>query len=172
MTPEILQQTQAPTKSLGFTLDDCKKAISWEPNGKSPGNTPMAKLQAAQLFLEASQNPATGIDPYEVATVLLQNGPLGNATGVQKSREQMAAEAQAAAEAEQAQQQAAAMQQMQMQAQQEALKNGLNPSPQPNAAQPNQPPDMVALQGVGGVPGLAPGAPGGEGGPLHDGGPI
>jgi len=65
----------------------------WVPTGKSPGNTPQAKLQTAQLLMQMAANPATGIDAHELATVVIQNGALANATNIQIPKEQMQANA-------------------------------------------------------------------------------
>lgn len=71
----------------------------WEPNGKTPGNTPGAKLAAAQKIVElftacagmpmGAPNP-TGIDIYELTKVILVNSGLGGADNIQVPKERLA----------------------------------------------------------------------------------
>ena len=69
--------------------DDCSAAVLWETTGKTPGNTPQAKMQAAQLLLQAAASlPQTGGDVYELFRVLVRESGL-NADGVQMNKPPM-----------------------------------------------------------------------------------
>lgn len=69
--------------------EDLEATVVWEPTGKTPGHTPAAKLQAAQMLLgAASQMPQAGGDVYELFKVMVNASGL-NADGVQMSREKM-----------------------------------------------------------------------------------
>lgn len=66
--------------------DDVQAPVLWETTGKTPGNTPQAKMQAAQLLLSAAANlPQTGGDVYELFKVLVRESGL-NADGVQSEK--------------------------------------------------------------------------------------
>lgn len=89
-------------RQLQITKNQLIEPTIWEVTGKSPGNTPQAKLQAAQLLLQAAANPAlaTGLDAYELTKVIIETGALANATNVQISKEQMEANARAQQQAQ------------------------------------------------------------------------
>lgn len=62
----------------------------WEPNGQSPSNTPNAKLQAAQMIAPFAQNPAAGVDIYELVKVLIQESSLSSSgQTIQISRDEL-----------------------------------------------------------------------------------
>lgn len=75
------------TKQLALTKEQLLAPTTWEPTGKSPGNTPQAKLQAAQMLLQATANPT--LAPYINVPALLQvivsDSPLQNAKNVVRS---------------------------------------------------------------------------------------
>jgi hypothetical protein len=89
-------------RQLKITKEQLIQPTIWEVTGKSPGNTPQAKLQAAQLLLQAAANPAlaTGLDAYELVKVIVETGALANATNVQISKDQMEANARAQQQAQ------------------------------------------------------------------------
>jgi hypothetical protein len=124
-------------KQLALTKQQILGTVVWQPTGKSPGNTPQAKLQTAQLLMQMSVNPATGIDAHELATVIIANGALANAGNIQLSKEQM--------------RQNAAAQQQQQQIQQSGAPGGPDqgPSIPPNAGGPSAAGLPVAQQGPG-----------------------
>jgi len=73
---------------IDLQREDVHAAVLWETTGKTPGNTPQAKMQAAQLLLSAAANlPQTGGDVYELFKVLVRESGL-NADGVQSNRPQ------------------------------------------------------------------------------------
>jgi len=76
---------------LGATAEILSQPTNWEQNGKTPGNTPGAKLAGiSQISQFASQfGPQTGIDIYELTTTLLQNSPFQGADGIQLPKEQV-----------------------------------------------------------------------------------
>src|ERR1019366_2655647 len=76
-------------KQPTLTKEQVTEPTTWDPTGKSPGNTPQAKLQNAQLLMQMAVNPATGIDVHELTSVIIQNGALANAGNIQISKEQM-----------------------------------------------------------------------------------
>jgi hypothetical protein len=57
----------------------------WEPNGKTPGNTPGAKLAACEKLaqLAAQFGPQTGIDIYELTRVIIANCGLAGSDNIQ-----------------------------------------------------------------------------------------
>jgi hypothetical protein len=75
---------ETTTKKLTLTRDDVLKPTIWEPTGRSPGNTPQAKLQASQLFLQMLANPALAplINARALLKVMVNEGPLQNARDV------------------------------------------------------------------------------------------
>jgi hypothetical protein len=83
---------------LQVTPEVLSSPCLWEPNGKTPGNTPGAKLAAAQKIVElftacagmpvGAPNP-TGIDIYELTKVILANSGLGGADNIQVPKERM-----------------------------------------------------------------------------------
>jgi hypothetical protein len=68
----------------------------WEPNGKTPGNTPGAKLAAAGQLLQAYQGlgPQSGLDPYKLVKVMVDNSGLSGGDDLQYTQEEMAQMAQ------------------------------------------------------------------------------
>jgi hypothetical protein len=90
--PAIDPMTGRPKMNgmIDLHRDDLRAAVLWETTGKTPGNTPQAKMQAAQLLLQAASNlPQTGGDVYELFKVLVRESGL-NADGVQQNRPQPA----------------------------------------------------------------------------------
>jgi hypothetical protein len=79
------------SKSLGLTVDQIKKPTNWECTGKSPGNTPQAKLQASQMLigLLANQFIAPYIDVRALLTAMVKDSPLANAGNIIKSEAEM-----------------------------------------------------------------------------------
>jgi len=75
---------EVTTKKLTLTRDDILKPTIWEPTGRSPGNTPQAKLQASQLFLQMLANPALAqfINSKALLRVMVNEGPLQNARNI------------------------------------------------------------------------------------------
>jgi hypothetical protein len=74
---------------LDVKQEDLDLPILWETTGKTPGNTPQAKMQAAQLLTNvAATIPAAGGDVYELFKVLVRESDL-NAEGVQTNKEDM-----------------------------------------------------------------------------------
>jgi hypothetical protein len=82
--------------NLGIVQQEVSSPCIWEPNGKSPGNTPGAKLQALSQIAQAVEafanippgNP-TGIDPYNYIAALVANSGLTAADNIQIPRQQM-----------------------------------------------------------------------------------
>ena len=146
-------------KQLPLTKEQIAVPVVWEPTGKSPGNTPQAKLQAGQLFMQMAANPATGIDVHALTSALIADSPLANATNIQISKEQM-------------QQNAA-----QQQAQQSSQVSGPGPNPgipQPGGggASPVLPPtpqgiDATPIIAHGPVPVSPPGVQGPGANSIH-----
>jgi len=87
-------------KQFNIPADKFTERCGWEPMGRSPGNTPMAKLQFAQVLMPFVADPNAGIDTYELVKVLLMNGPLENARGIQHDKEGMIAQQQQLAAAQ------------------------------------------------------------------------
>jgi hypothetical protein len=71
--------------SIGITQAQVALPCLWEPNGKSPGNTPGAKLAACEKLaqLAGQFGPATGIDIYELTRVIIANSGLFGADNIQ-----------------------------------------------------------------------------------------
>lgn len=85
-----------------ITPEEIAAECSWEPTGKNPNSTPMAKVQDAMQLVEIAMNaPQFGYDQYELGKVIAENSSLVGIQ-VQKPREKVQEEMQAAAEAEQA----------------------------------------------------------------------
>lgn len=78
-------------KSLSLTKEQVIKPTNWECTGKSPGNTPQAKLQASQMFIGLLANPAIApfINTRALLTTLVKDSPLANATNIIKSEAEM-----------------------------------------------------------------------------------
>lgn len=91
MPQQVIDQATGKPKMTGM-LDvqraDLDAAVLWEQTGKTPGNTPQAKMQAAQLLMQAAMNPNTGLNVYDIAKVLVDAADL-NADGVQANKEDM-----------------------------------------------------------------------------------
>lgn len=92
------------------SYEELRQPASWRVNGLAPSATPTAKVQAASTLAEMSENPAYGLDPYEVAGAILKNSPLAGTGNLQipkeKVEQMMQQQAQAEAAANQPQQQA------------------------------------------------------------------
>jgi hypothetical protein len=89
--PALDQATGQPRMQgmIDLRREDIEAAALWETSGKTPGNTPQAKMQAAQLLLQAAASlPQTGGDVYELFKVLVRESGL-NAEGVQALRPAM-----------------------------------------------------------------------------------
>jgi|GEM_PF-1060753 len=86
---------ESEARLLGASPEILLQPSNWEQNGKTPGNTPGAKLAGiAQISQFAGQfGPPTGIDIYELTTVMLQNSPFQGADGIQLPKEQVQAQA-------------------------------------------------------------------------------
>jgi len=88
----VLDPTSGQPRMNGMVdlqRDDVHAAVLWETTGKTPGNTPQAKMQAAQLLLQAASSlPQTGGDVYELFRVLVRESGL-NADGVQLNKQAM-----------------------------------------------------------------------------------
>jgi len=120
----------------------------WEPNGKTPGNTPAAKLAAVDRLVSLAQafGPASGLDPYELTKMAIANLGVTGADNLQQPKEEMIA-------------------QQQQQAQAAANPGGApggpptqgNASPSGMGPPPNLPPQAA---GIGGGPMPNPGPPG------------
>ena len=108
----VMQPQQAPLVSP----EEMQILTCWRPNGNSPSSTPQAKLQAAQMLVQAAADPAFGFDKYAIATVIYKNSPLAGDGNLQYSKEEMQ---RMALEAQQAQQE-----QMMMQAQMQSMQQG------------------------------------------------
>jgi hypothetical protein len=108
---------------LEISKEDLSTPVVWEPTGKTPGNTPQAKMQAAQMLVMAgAQLPQMGFDLYKLGTVLVNASGL-NADQVQKTEQQMQEEA---------------MQQQQMMMQQQAQEQGMQQEQQGQQMQGQQ----------------------------------
>jgi len=70
----------------GVTRDDLRRAVSWEPNGKSPADAPMARLATLQQLWAMGQNPASQFDLYEIAKLALACAGIPGADKIQKER--------------------------------------------------------------------------------------
>jgi hypothetical protein len=68
--------------------DDLKLAYEWESNGKSPASTPMARIAALQQLWAVAMNPMSGLDPYEIAKLMLANSGIPGADKLQQERPQ------------------------------------------------------------------------------------
>ncbi len=71
----------------------------WEANGKTPGNTPGAKLAAIEKLVGLLQafGPATGLDPYTLTQIAIANMGFNAPDNLQIDKEQLIANQQAAA---------------------------------------------------------------------------
>jgi hypothetical protein len=80
---------------LGVTREKLLMPCLWEPNGKTPGNTPGAKLAAAERLagLAGQFGPATGIDIYELTRVIIANSGLFGADNIQVPKDKLGAPA-------------------------------------------------------------------------------
>lgn len=65
------------------TYDELMAPTVWRVNGMSPSATPQAKVQAATQLAAMMQDPATGLDAYEVAGTVLRNSPLSGVANLQ-----------------------------------------------------------------------------------------
>lgn len=152
-TPAPIEQA---SRTLSLQKTDLLTHVNWEPTGKSPGNTPQAKLQAAQMFLQMLANPSIAqyINLPALLTIILKDGPLQNATNVLKSQQEVQQMAQ--------QQQQAQM--AQMQAQQGPPNDQSQPTTAPaidSGAVPGPPasqgvPDGTGMGSMSGVPNAPP----------------
>lgn len=118
---------------MGIKLQDLVQPCNWDVNGTTPGNTPGAKIAAAQGIaqLAAQFGPSTGIDIYELANFVILNSGMGGGDNVQIPKQEFEQQQQAAAQA----------QQQQMAAQQGQPAQGAQPPPQgAPQVQPGQPP--------------------------------
>ena len=157
-SPNVIEQA---SKILNIQKTDLLTHVNWEPTGKSPGNTPQAKLQAAQMFLQMLANPSIAqyINLPALLTIILKDGPLQNATNVLRSPQEIA-------------QQQAAQQQAQTQAQ---MAQQGPPNAQPPSAptlDPGAIPGPPAAQGIPSGPGMGsmPGVPNAP--PINSGVPM
>ncbi len=66
--------------------DDLKRAVSWEPNGKTPADAPMARLATLQQLWAMGQNPASQFDLYEIAKLSLACAGIPGADKIQRER--------------------------------------------------------------------------------------
>ena len=76
---------------LQITKEDLLRPTQWEPNGKSPGNTPGAKIAAIQQLIAVAESPIgpmTGLDPYDMVKVLIANLGLVGADNLQMPKPQ------------------------------------------------------------------------------------
>jgi hypothetical protein len=64
----------------------------WECNGKTPGNTPGARLNGIEKLMQMASafGPQTGIDPYELTKLAIANLNLQGGDNIQISRENLA----------------------------------------------------------------------------------
>lgn len=91
MVPAIDPETGQPitTGFLDIKEDDLSCPVVWEPTGKTPGNTPQAKLQAAMMLLEAGATiPQLGFNLFNLGKVMVNASGL-NADQVQYSKAEM-----------------------------------------------------------------------------------
>jgi len=90
------EQWQGDALTLGVTKLGLLAPCLWEANGKTPGNTPGAKIAACERLVSLAQafGPASGIDPYELTKVVLQNSNLSGADNIQIPKERLAPPAQ------------------------------------------------------------------------------
>jgi hypothetical protein len=84
-------------QKLELAQADFKTPALWEPNGKSPGNSPGARLAAVDRLagLAKAFGPASGIDPYELTRMAVSNLGLEASEQILIKKEQMLANAQA-----------------------------------------------------------------------------
>jgi len=113
----------------------------WECNGKTPGNTPGARLNGIQKLMDMAQafGPQSGIDPYELTRLAIANLNLQGGDKIQVSRDTLA-------------------QQQQQQPQQPQPGGPAQPGPGLNGPGPT---GLDVPPGMGPVPGVPPAAPGG-----------
>ena len=68
------------------TREDLQRAVTWEPNGKSPADAPMQRLATLQQLWAMGQNPAAEFDLYEIAKLALACAGIPGADKIQRER--------------------------------------------------------------------------------------
>ena len=75
-----------PSTARPLTREDFKRAKRWTVNGRTPSSTPMAKLAELQQLNAMSQNPATGLDTYQITKAYLSTAAIPGSRNFQKQQ--------------------------------------------------------------------------------------